>query len=122
MNRRRLWCYNVFDMKHINTKINITPIQLKLPVDYEKIIKISDPVYSFHEIMAQIDLNQFFTPKERKTGRPEFDRAKLLEIVLFAFMEFGYCSVRQIHKLCETDIRFLWLLDDTPAPSVMTGV
>ena len=107
-------------MKHINTKLNITPIQLKLPVDYEKIIKISDPVYSFSEIMAQIDLNQFFTPKERKTGRPEFDRVKLLKIVLFAFMEFGYCSVRQIHKLCETDIRFLWLLDDTPAPSVMT--
>ena len=107
-------------MKHINTKSNIIPIQLKLPVDYEKIIKLSDPVYSFREIMTQIDRNQFFTPKERKTGRPEFDRVKLLRIVLFAFMEYGYCSVRQIHKLCETDIRFLWLLDDTPAPSVMT--
>ena len=46
-------------MKHINTKTNITPIQLKLPVDYEKIIKLSDPVYSFREIMAQIDRNQF---------------------------------------------------------------
>ena len=41
---------------------------------------------------------------------PRYDREKLLKIVLFAFMEFGYCSVRFIQKLCETDILFLWLL------------
>lgn len=35
-------------------------------------------------------------------------------------MEFGYCSVRFIQKLCETDIRFLWLLDEEGAPSHMT--
>ena len=33
---------------------------------------------------------------------------------------FGYCSVRFIQKLCETDIRFLWLLDEENAPSHMT--
>ena len=35
-------------------------------------------------------------------------------------MEFRYCSVRQIRKLCDTDIRFLWLPDDRKAPGVMT--
>ena len=102
------------------TEMNYTPIQLKLPVDMEKIIKINDPVYSFSEVMAHIDLQKYFVEKEHETGRPRYDREKLLKIVLFAFMEFGYCSVRFIQKLCETDIRFLWLLDEENAPSHMT--
>ena len=35
-------------------------------------------------------------------------------------MEFGYCSVRFIQKLCETDIRFLWMLEEENAPCHMT--
>ena len=105
-------------MKNHNTKVYSTPIQLKLPVDLERIIKINDPVYSFSEVMAHIDLQKYFVEKkEHETGRPRYDREKLLKIVLFAFMEFGYCSVRFIQKLCETDIRFLWLLDEAEAPS-----
>ena len=107
-------------MKHNNTVIYSTPIQLKLPVDLERIIKISDSVYVFNEVASHIDLNPYFARKERKTGRPEYDREILFKLVLFAFMEFGYCSVRQIHKLCDTDIRFLWLLDGRKAPSIMT--
>ena len=97
-----------------------TQIQPKLPVDMERIIKINDAVYSFSEVMAHIDLHKYFVEKEHGTGRPRYDREKLLKIVLFAFMEFGYCSVRFIQKLCETDIRFLWLLDEKNAPSHMT--
>ena len=95
-------------MKQINTAMYSTPIQLKLPVDMERIIKITDPVYSFSEVMAHIDLNRYFATEDRRTGRPTYDRETLLKIVLFAFMEFGYCSVRQIRALCETDIRFIW--------------
>ena len=101
--------------------MNYTPIQLKLPVALERIIKINDPVYSFSEVMVHIDLQKYFVvEKEHETGRPRYDREKLLKIVLFAFMEYGYCSVRFIQKLCETDIRFLWLLDEENAPSHMT--
>ena len=71
--------------------------------------------------MVHIDLQKYFVvEKEHETGRPRYDREKLLKIVLFAFMEYGYCSVRFIQKLCETDIRFLWLLDEENAPSHMT--
>ena len=70
--------------------------------------------------MAHIDLKKYFVEKEHETGRPRYDREKLLKIVLFAFMEFGYCSVRFIQKLCETDIRFIWMLDEENAPSHMT--
>ena len=86
----------------------------------ERIIKTNDAVYSFNEIMAHIDLYKYFASKERRTGCREYDREKLLKVVLFAFMERGYCGVREIKKLCETDIRFLWLLDETKAPSHMT--
>ena len=68
--------------------------------------------------MAHIDLQKYFVEKKgHETGRPRYDREKLLKIVLFAFMEFGYCSLRFIKKLCETDIRFLWILDEDEAPS-----
>lgn len=70
--------------------------------------------------MAHIDRRKYFVEKEHETGRPRYDPETLLKIVLFAFMEFGYCSVRFIQKLCETDIRFLWLLDEEKAPSHMT--
>ena len=79
-------------MKKQNNTVNYsTPIQLKLPVDLERIIKINDPVYSFSEVMAHIDLQKFFVEqKGHETGRPRYDREKLLKIVLFAVMEFGY--------------------------------
>lgn len=97
-----------------------TPIQLKMPVDMEKMIAVDDPVYSFNEVLCHIDLKKYFVEKDHKTGRPTYDREKLLKVVLFAFMEEGYESLRKIEKLCRTDIRFLWLLDETPAPSHMT--
>lgn len=97
-----------------------TPFQLKLPVDLEKIIEINDPVYTFCEVMDHIDLKKYLAVEESRTGRPRYDRGTLLKVILFAFMEHGYVSVREIEKLCKTDIRFMWLLHDMPAPSFMT--
>lgn len=57
---------------------------------------------------------------DRKTGRPEYDKEVLLKATLFGFMEEGYVSVRKIEKLCWTDIRFLYLLDERKALSHMT--
>ena len=107
-------------MKQNYTESNSTIIQMKLPVDMERIIKINDPVYSFSEVVAHMDLYRYFATEDRRTGRPEYDRETLFKIVLFSFMEFGYCSVRRIRQLCETDIRFLWLLGERNSPSVMT--
>lgn len=92
-----------------------------MPLEISQIIEISDPVYTFNEVLNHIDLKKYLAEERgRRTGRPGYDPEKLLRIVLFAFMENGYASVRQIEKLCKTDIRFLWLLDGSPAPSFMT--
>ena len=120
MEEPAVWCYNLTAMKNKNTEVYYTPIQMKFPLGFEKIINIDDPVYTFSEVMAHIDLQTYFVEKGHEMGRPRYDREKLLRIVLFAFMEFGYCSVRFIQKLCETDIRFLWMLDGEEAPCHMT--
>ena len=89
-----------------------TPIQLKMPVEMERMIEVDDPVYSFNEVLCHIDLKKYFVEeKDYKTGRPRYDGEKLLKVILFAFMEEGYQALRKIQKLCKTDIRFLWLLD-----------
>ena len=97
-----------------------TPRQLKLPLEIEKIIDITDPVYTFCEVMDYMDLSRYFVEKDYKTGRPKCDEQKLLKVVLFAFMEHGFCSLREIEKLCRTDIRYMYLLDDMTAPSFAT--
>lgn len=104
-----------------NTNNNYTPRQLKLPLEIEKIIDISDPVYTFCEVMDHIDLTPYFVDdKDYKTGRPRCDTQKLLKVILFAFMEHGISSLRDIEKLCRNDIRFMYLLDGMKAPSFAT--
>ena len=106
-------------MKH-TPRMNYSTYQLKLPVDIEKNIEISDPVYTFCEVLDHIDLSKYLAIKERETGRPRYDAYTLLKVILFAFMERGYVSTREIVKFCKTDIRFMWLLQDNPPPSHMT--
>lgn len=106
--------------KQYNSQIYNTTYQLKLPLEIEKIIEISDPVYTFSEVLNQIDLKRYLVIKENRTGRKRFDSETLLKIILFAFMEHGYASTREIEKLCKTDIRFMWLLQEEKAPSHMT--
>ena len=103
-----------------NTSSNYTTRQLKLPLEIEKLIDVADPVYTFCEVMDHIDLSKYFVEKGYKTGRPRCDEQKLLKVILFAFMEQGISSLRQIEKLCRTDIRYMYLLDDMNAPSFAT--
>lgn len=49
-----------------NTNGNYTLRQLKLPLDIEKLIDISDLVYTFWEVMEHIDLSRYFVEKGYK--------------------------------------------------------
>ena len=85
------WWYNVTTMKQNITGVHYTPIQLKMPLEISIIIEISDPVYTFSEVLNHIDLKKYLAEgRSRRTGRPEYDSEKLLRVVLFAFMENGY--------------------------------
>ena len=90
-------------MKKYQQEYN-TPYQLKFPIEIEKIIETTDPVYTFCEVIDHIDLNKYLTTEERRTGRPRYDEKTLLKVILFAFMENGYESLRKIEKQPEKDI------------------
>ena len=107
-------------MKNLNIEEYYTPYQLKLPLEISKIIDADDPVCTLSEVMNHIDLRKYFAEEGCKMGRPRCDAVKLLKIILFAFMELGYVSLRMLEKLCKTDIRYMWLLDGMKAPSFMT--
>lgn len=103
------------------TCTNYIPKQLKLPLKIEKIIAVTDPVYTFCETMDSIDLSRYFAAgKDCKKGRPRCDAIRLLKVILFAIMENGFCSLRKMEKLCRTDVRFMYLLDGMRPPSFAT--
>ena len=52
--------------KNKKSRRNCTPYQLKLPLEIEKIIDISDPVYTFCEVLENIDLYKYLAVEERK--------------------------------------------------------
>ena len=70
--------------------------------------------------MDYIDLRKYLAVKESRTDRKRYNSEILLKVILFAFMEKGYASVREIEKLCKTDVRVMWLMQGVPAPSHMT--
>ena len=107
-------------MKNPTTREYITPFQYKIPLEISQIIEITDPVYTFSEVMAHIDLSKYFAEKGCRMGRPRCDAEKLLKVLLFAFMEEGYSALRKLEKLCKTDVRYMWLLDGMRAPSFAT--
>lgn len=100
------------------TNVNYTARQLKLPLEIEKLIDISDPIYTFCEVMDHINLSRYFVEKSYKTGRPRCDEQN--KVILFAFMENGIYSLREIETFCRNDIRYLYLLDGMKAPSFAT--
>jgi len=98
-----------------------TPYQMRMPIEISILIDIDDPIYTFNEVMNHIDLISYVAEKGyRSMGRPRCDSVKLLKIILFAFMEGGYETLRNLTKLCKTDIRYMWLLDGMSAPSHTT--
>ena len=78
--------------KQYKLPINNTTYQLKLPVEISTIIEITDPVYTFCEIMDCIDLRKYLAVKESKTGRKRYNSEILLKVILFAFMEKELCK------------------------------
>ena len=58
---------------------NFKPKQLKLPLDVETLIPVSDIVYSFCEIIDCLDLSQYVDTEESNTGRPKYNQTTLLK-------------------------------------------
>ena len=85
-------------------------IQLRLPLDYIKIIPEDDEIHTFLKVMGRINIDKYL-PKREGRGRNGYNQKKMLMTVLFAYMNRIY-SLRKIEKAIRTDIRFMYLMED----------
>ena len=94
----------------IKSQFNSNAIQLRLPLDYTKIIPEDDEIHTFLKVMGRINIEKYL-PKREGRGRNGYNQKKMLMTVLFAYMNRIY-SLRQIEKAIRTDIRFMYLMED----------
>ena len=91
--------------------------QVFFPINLDYYIKADDPVVKVVEICESLDYSELFKTYVR--GWRKVNPITLFEIVVFGYIEHRY-SGRDIAKACETDIRFMWLLNGEPPPSHAT--
>lgn len=102
-----------------NRQVEISTIQMKLPLEIGVKIEKDDPVVSFKEVMEGVELRKYLKRSEQDPrGREGYDPEVLLKIVLFAYMN-NVRSTRKIADLCRNDIRFMYLSEEI-TPSHMT--
>lgn len=89
--------------------------QGRLPVYFSEMLNICDPVLAFDRIMEEIKIWEYLKDSEKTTGRNGYNAVKMLKVILFAFMETGYASLREIEDRCKVNIRYKYLMDgETP--------
>ena len=91
--------------------------QVVLPMEIEKNIPNSDPVFKLVEICEKLDYSKL--EKEYVRVWRKLDPATLFIILVYAYMKRLYSS-RQIEEACKTDIRFMWILGNECAPDHST--
>lgn len=91
--------------------------QVVLPFNFEIKIPENDPVKKLVEIMDELDYTELYKSYLRSWGK--IDPAILFEIIVYAYMN-GVFSSRGIENACRTDIRLMWLLQDSPVPDHTT--
>lgn len=101
---------------------NYTVKRLRLPLETDILIDVSDPIYTFDEVLGSVDLKKYLISELKDPrGRIGYNPINLLKVILFGFMMNGYVSLRELEDLCKTNIRYMWLLrDEDDYPSHQT--
>lgn len=77
-----LW-YNICMTRNKYNQEYYAPIQMKIPVDLEKIIEISDPIYTFNEIMDKVDLKKYLVAEARLVAQDLTQYAMFLDMYIY---------------------------------------
>ena len=108
-----LW-YNEFVKTY--TEINYTSKQGRFPVFISDLLKISDPVIAFDQVMEGIGIEKYLKGSVKATGRLGYNPVNMLKTVLFGFRDKGYISLRNLDDECQVNIRYMYLMDyETPS-------
>ena len=94
-----------------NTVTYFTPEQGRLPVFFSEMLEINDPVLAFDKIMEEIDVRKYIKEPVKTTGRIGYNTVRMLKVILYAFMETGYASLRDIEDRCKVNVRYKYLMD-----------
>ncbi len=91
--------------------------QVFMPINLRIKIADNDPVIKLVEICETLDyrkLSETYIRCWRKT-----DPITMFMLLVFGYMTKRY-SARAIEEACKTDIRFMWILGNNPAPDHAT--
>ena len=88
--------------------------QLKLPMETEILIPEDDPVRLLSAICERIDYEELYATYSEE-GRPGYSPRILFKVITYAYMRKLY-STRAIEGACRENIKFMYLLEDQPAP------
>ena len=91
--------------------------QVVLPINIEIKISKEDEVFKVAEICETLDYTELFKSYVRHWRK--INPITMFELLVLGYMERKFSSYA-IEKACRTDIRFMWLLQDEPVPSVAT--
>ena len=91
--------------------------QVVLLLNLETRIKSDDPVFKLAEICDSLDYTELYKAYIRTYRK--YDPAMLFTLLVFAYMN-GIYSSREIEKACRNDIRFMCILQNSPAPDHAT--
>ena len=90
--------------------------QLSLNMDIQIYIPKNDPVRLLNQLLEGLNYTRLlstYSDKGRKSAVPPII---LFQILVYAYMNRTFSS-REIEKLCQRDLHFIWLLRGYPAPS-----
>ena len=91
--------------------------QLVLPMELGVKIAESDPVRKLVEICEELDYTELY--KQYVKAWRKYNPETLFELVVFGYMQRRF-STRQIEEACNTDIRFMWILQGQEGPDHTT--
>ena len=91
--------------------------QVVLPLDLGICIPEGDFVFKVAEICESLDYTELFNTYLRNWRK--VNPITMFELLVFGYIERKFSSYA-IEKACRTDIRFMWLLEGEPTPSVAT--
>lgn len=91
--------------------------QVVLPFNYEINIDVKEPVRKLVEICDDLDYSELYGEYVRKWRK--VNPRTLFEVLAYAYMN-GIYSSRDIESACRHDIRFMWILQNEPAPDHST--
>ena len=90
--------------------------QLSLTMDIQVYIAPHDPVRLLNQLLEGLDYKKLLSTYSDKGRNSVVPPVIMFKILVYAYMNRAFSS-REIQRLCQRDIHFIWLLNGYPAPS-----